>query len=185
MALNNKILEKHEMMFQNWEPRMKNRFIVEWNQVPSYLIKAVNIHIEKDKNKIELKIYDPIVPTPMEAVIKKCLLNNEEYLKLKILGPVGDIVDTYSLKIRNLSTNFSYDWASGELSILEVTADLIDIVSEPMMKPLSESEKEAIVEKLAPGLKRKVLNFPNTKDTVDLANKQVKALKKKARSKND
>lgn len=173
--MNQEILNETDMMFQHWEPKMKNRFLVEWNQIPSFLIKAVYIHIEKDKNKITLKIYDPVNPTPMDKIIKKCLVNNEERLKFKILGPVGDVVDAYDLRIRNLKTDIEYDWASGEMSILSVEADLIDINSIPYLKPLTSEEKNKIIKTLAPDLK--------TKDTQDLAKSQIKALNKKIKKK--
>ena len=83
------ILEFNEMFYTNFEPKMKNRFIMEIGGVPSYLIKAgnrPNIQFEvvtlehinlkrKLKGKgewqdLEITLYDPIVPSGAQAVME-------------------------------------------------------------------------------------------------------------------
>ena len=83
------ILEFNEMFYTNFEPKMKNRFIMEIGGIPSYLIKAgnrPNIQFEvvtlehinlkrKLKGKgewqdLEITLYDPIVPSGAQAVME-------------------------------------------------------------------------------------------------------------------
>jgi hypothetical protein len=83
------ILEFNEMFYTNFEPKMKNRFIMEIAGIPSYLIKAgnrPNIQFEpvtlehinlkrKLKGKgewqdLEITLYDPIVPSGAQAVME-------------------------------------------------------------------------------------------------------------------
>ena len=83
------ILEFNEMFYTNFEPKMKNRFIMEIGGIPSYLIKTANRpniqfeevvldHINlkrKLKGKgtwqdIEITLYDPIVPSGAQAVME-------------------------------------------------------------------------------------------------------------------
>ena len=83
------ILEFNEMFYTNFEPKMKNRFIMEIGGIPSYLIKTAhrpNIQFEavtlehinlkrKLKGKgewqdLEITLYDPIVPSGAQAVME-------------------------------------------------------------------------------------------------------------------
>ena len=83
------ILEFNEMFYTNFEPKMKNRFIMEIGGIPSYLIKTANRpniqfepvtleHINlkrKLKGKgewqdLEITLYDPIVPSGAQAVME-------------------------------------------------------------------------------------------------------------------
>ena len=83
------ILEFNEMFYTNFEPKMKNRFIMEIDGIPSYMIKTANRpklesevveldHINlkrKIKGKsnwtdITITLYDPIVPSGAQAVME-------------------------------------------------------------------------------------------------------------------
>ena len=83
------ILEFNEMFYTNFEPKMKNRFIMEIGGIPSYLIKTANrpniqfepvtlehINVKRKlKGKgewqdIEITLYDPIVPSGAQAVME-------------------------------------------------------------------------------------------------------------------
>ena len=83
------ILEFNEMFYTNFEPKMKNRFIMEIGGIPSYLIKTANRpniqfeavtleHINlkrKLKGKVEwqdleITLYDTIVPSGAQAVME-------------------------------------------------------------------------------------------------------------------
>ena len=76
------VLEFNEMFYTNFEPKMKNRFIMEIDGIPSYLIKTFNrptvsfeevtldhINVKRKlKGKaswenVEITLYDPIVPS--------------------------------------------------------------------------------------------------------------------------
>mgnify|MGYP003135556554 FL=1 len=83
------VLEFNEMFYTNFEPKMKNRFIMNIDGIDSYLIKTANrptISIEpvtldhinvkrKLKGKgewqdVEITLYDPIVPSGAQQVME-------------------------------------------------------------------------------------------------------------------
>ena len=90
------VLEFDKMFYTNFEPKMKNRFIMEIEGIPSYLVKAANRptlqfetvkidHINvyrKLKGKgewqdLEITLYDPIVPSGAQAVMEWVRLGHE------------------------------------------------------------------------------------------------------------
>jgi hypothetical protein len=90
------VLEFNEMFYTNFEPKMKNRFIMEIGGIPSYLIKAANrpniqfevvtlehINVKRKlKGKgtwqdLEITLYDPIVPSGAQAVMEWVRLSHE------------------------------------------------------------------------------------------------------------
>ena len=90
------ILEFDKMFYTNFEPKMKNRFILEWDGVPGYMVKAANrpsIQFEKvtldhinvkrqlkgkgEWQDIQITLYDPIVPSAAQAVMEWVRLSHE------------------------------------------------------------------------------------------------------------
>ena len=90
------VLEFNDMFYTNFEPKMKNRFIMEIDGIPSYLIKTANrpsiqfsvvtlehINVKRKlKGKgewqdIEITLYDPIVPSGAQAVMEWVRLSHE------------------------------------------------------------------------------------------------------------
>ena len=90
------VLEFNDMFYTNFEPKMKNRFIMEIDGIPSYLIKTANrpsitfekvtldhINVKRQlKGKgewqdIEITLYDPIVPSGAVAVMEWVRLSHE------------------------------------------------------------------------------------------------------------
>ena len=90
------ILEFDQMFYTNFEPKMKNRFIMEWAGVPGYLVKTANrptIQFEKvtldhinikrqlkgkgEWQDLEITLYDPIVPSAAQAVMEWVRLSHE------------------------------------------------------------------------------------------------------------
>lgn len=90
------VLEFNDMMYTNFEPKMKNRFIMEMNGIPAYLIKAAtrptiqfevvtldHINVKRKlKGKgewqdITMTLYDPIVPSGAQAVMEWVRLSHE------------------------------------------------------------------------------------------------------------
>ena len=113
------ILEFNEMFYTNFEPKMKNRFIMEIGGIPSYLIKTANRpniqfeavtleHINlkrKLKGKgewqdLEITLYDPIVPSGAQAVMEWVRTSHES-----LTGRDG-YADFYKKDIR--SSTLSY-----------------------------------------------------------------------------
>lgn len=90
------VLEFNEMFYTNFEPKMKNRFIMEIDGIPSYLIKVANrptIQFEKvtldhinvkrqlkgkgEWQDVEITLFDPIVPSGAVAVMEWVRLSHE------------------------------------------------------------------------------------------------------------
>ena len=94
MAAN--LVAENEMFFTNFEPKMKNRFIMYLDGIPTYTIKKITRptitqeskaidHINlrrfvKGKtvwNPITMTLYDPIVPSAAQAVMEWVRLHHE------------------------------------------------------------------------------------------------------------
>lgn len=151
------LIDPNEMMFRSFEPKLKNRFVMIVDGIPSYLIKTSgrpspesgevtlpHINIEryvKGKSKwgeIEISIYDPIVPSGAQACMEWFRTTHESvtgrdgyadfYKKdvtINVLGPVGDIVEEWTLKgAWPKNVKFSdLDWSS-EGDAMDITLTL-------------------------------------------------------------
>ena len=90
------ILEFNKMFFTNFEPKMKNRYILEWDGVPGYMVKAAarptiqfetitldHINIKRklqgkgEWQDITITLYDPIVPSAAQSVMEWVRLGHE------------------------------------------------------------------------------------------------------------
>ena len=90
------VLEFNDMFYTNFEPKMKNRFIMEVDGIESYLIKTANrpsiqfevvtldhINVKRKlKGKgewqdIEITLFDPIVPSGAQQVMEWVRLSHE------------------------------------------------------------------------------------------------------------
>lgn len=90
------ILEFSDMFYTNFEPKMQNRFIMEVDGIPSYLIKSadrpnlsfetVELHHINVKRKLKGKpnwedititLHDPIVPSGAQSVMEWVRLSHE------------------------------------------------------------------------------------------------------------
>jgi hypothetical protein len=90
------ILEFDKMFYTNFEPKMKNRYVMEIDGIPSYMVKAANrptiqfevitldhINVKRKlKGKgewqdITITLFDPIVPSGAQAVMEWVRLSHE------------------------------------------------------------------------------------------------------------
>ena len=90
------ILETNEMMFTAFEPKLQNRFLMEIDGIPAYLIKSLNrpsvtfnpivldhINVKrKIKGKanwepVSCELYDPVTPSGAQAVMEWVRLSHE------------------------------------------------------------------------------------------------------------
>jgi hypothetical protein len=90
------ILEFDKMFYTNFEPKMKNRYVMEIENIPSYLVKAANrpsiqfepivmdhINVKRklkgkgDWQDVTITLYDPIVPSAAQAVMDWVRLGHE------------------------------------------------------------------------------------------------------------
>ena len=123
------LLEASDIFYTPYEPKLKNRFIMEIGGISAFTIKTMQrpqitfekVELEhmnitkyvKGKGKwqsINITLYDPIVPSASAEVIEWVRLHHEsstgrdgyqEFYKkninFKVLGPVGDIVEKWTL----------------------------------------------------------------------------------------
>ena len=124
------LIDANNIMFTPYEPKVKNRFIMQIDGVPAYLINKVarpKITFEEIKlhhmnvkryvkgtgewGALDITLYDPIVPSAAQSVMEWVRLSHESvtgrdgysdfYKKdvtINVLGPVGDIVEEWTLK---------------------------------------------------------------------------------------
>ena len=124
------LLEAQDIMFTPFEPKLKNRFIMNIDGIPAYLIKTVNrpqIDFEEVQldhmnvrrwvkgkgvwQTMDITLYDAVVPSAAQAVMEWIRLSHESvtgrdgysdfYKKevtFNVLGPVGDVVEEWTLK---------------------------------------------------------------------------------------
>ena len=90
------LIDANDIMFTPFEPKLKNRFIMEIDGIPAYLIKAANrpqidfdeVILEhmnvtryvKGKGRwqtLDVTLYDPIVPSAAQAVMEWVRLGHE------------------------------------------------------------------------------------------------------------
>ena len=125
-----KLVDANDIMFTPFEPKLKNRFIMQIDGVPAYLIKTANrpqvtfeeVTLEHMNVKryvkgkaawqtLQVTLYDPIVPSAAQAVMEwirpghESVTGRDGYsdfykkdVNFQVLGPVGDIVEEWTLK---------------------------------------------------------------------------------------
>ena len=90
------MLEPQDIMFTPFEPKLKNRFVMQIDGIPAYLIKTANRpSIEFDEvvlehmnvtryvkgkgrwQTIDVTLYDPVVPSAAQAVMEWVRLSHE------------------------------------------------------------------------------------------------------------
>jgi hypothetical protein len=90
------LLEPQDIMFTPFEPKLKNRFIVQIDGIPAYMVKTMNrpqitfdeVTLEhmnvtryvKGKGRwqtLQCTLYDPIVPSASQAVMEWIRLSHE------------------------------------------------------------------------------------------------------------
>ena len=90
------LIEPNDLMFRNWEPKMKNRYIMDIDGINAYVVKAANRpSIESEEvplahmnvtryvkgrtqwSPIDITLYDPIVPSAAQQVMEWVRLSHE------------------------------------------------------------------------------------------------------------
>ena len=133
-------IDPNEIFFTPFEPKLSNRFIMEIDGIPSFMVQSFarpNIEFEEiviphintkryvkgrpTWSDVEVKLYDPIVPSGAQAVMEWVRLHHESVtgrdgysdfykkdITFNVLGPVGDKVEEWTLKGAFIeSTDFS------------------------------------------------------------------------------
>ena len=142
------LIEANDIMFTPFEPKLKNRFIMNIDGIPAYTIKTatrpqvtfdeVEMHHMNVRRYLKGKaawqpmtitLYDPIVPSAAQASMEWVRLSHESVtgrdgysdfykkdVNFQVLGPVGDIVEEWTLK-----GAFIQDASFGDLSFEDST----------------------------------------------------------------
>ena len=124
------LLDASDIMFTPFEPKLKNRYVMQIDGIPAYTIKTANrpqitfdevelqhLNVKRFiKGKgtwqtLQFTMYDPIVPSAAQAVMEWVRLSHESVtgrdgysdfykkdVNIKVLGPVGDVVEQWTLK---------------------------------------------------------------------------------------
>ena len=90
------VLEAQDIMFTPFEPKLKNRFIMQIDGVPAYLIKTANrpqvtfeevelnhmnvkryVKVKAAWQSLQITLYDPIVPSAAQAAMEWIRLSHE------------------------------------------------------------------------------------------------------------
>ena len=144
------LISADEIMFDAFEPKMKARYIMYIEGIPSMLLKKAarpkisfedvvldHINVKRklkgkgDWGDISVELYDPIVPSGAQAVMEWVRLSHESVtgrngyadfykkdVKINMLGPVGDIVEEWTLKgcyIKEADFG-EVDWTSNDVA---------------------------------------------------------------------
>ena len=149
------LISADEIMFDAFEPKMKARYIMYVEGIPSMLLKKAarpkisfedvvldHINVKRkikgkgDWKDITVELYDPIVPSGAQAVMEWVRLSHESVtgrngyadfykkdIKINMLGPVGDIVEEWTLKGTYIKeADFGeVDWTSNDVAGIALT----------------------------------------------------------------
>lgn len=141
------IIDNDQMFFTQFEPKMKNRFLMYIENIPTFMVHVASrpsiqfetvvldhINIKRklqgkgEWQDITITLYDPIVPSAAQAAMEWVRQSHESLtgrrgyadfykkdIALKMLGPVGDVVEEWQIKGAFItSVNFGdLDWSSG------------------------------------------------------------------------
>jgi hypothetical protein len=144
------LIDPSELMFKTFQPKQSHRFIMYVDGIPAFMIKDVdrpNVtntkvtldHINTKRHvtgkaewqDITLTLYDPIVPSGVQATMEWFRLHYESvtgragyadfYKKdvtINVLGPIGDKVEEWTLKgaLITTLTPSKMDWATDDFS---------------------------------------------------------------------
>jgi len=124
------LVQASDIMFTPFEPKLKNRFIMNIEGLNAYTIKATNRpQVQFDEvelhhmnvrryvkgkaawQPLQITLYDPIVPSAAQSAMEWIRLSHESVtgrdgysdfykksVNIQVLGPVGDIVEEWTLK---------------------------------------------------------------------------------------
>ena len=151
------LLESSKIFYTPYEPKLKNRFIMEIGGIPAFTIKTASrpqitfekVELEhmnitrnvKGKGKwqeLGITLYDPIVPSAAASVMEWVRLHHEsatgrdgyqdfykKNVNFKVLGPVGDIVEKWTLYGTYIGDATFGDLDFGDSNPVEITLQLV------------------------------------------------------------
>ena len=111
------LLKENEIFFTSFEPKTLTRFLCNMTYkdgkkvLPAYVINGITRPSVERRNKqwiwnpIEIKVYDPIVPSSAQALYHY-LLTNEPLrfdMSIEVMGPCGDSVERWEIEDAEIS----------------------------------------------------------------------------------
>ena len=150
------VLDSNEIFFTAFQPKQKNSYVMYIDGIPSFMIAKVdppkftdavkkidyintyfNIRGKRQWENVNITLYDPIVPSGVQAVMDWARLGYEAvtgragyqdwYKKdivLNVLGPVGDVVSEWIYKgawVTNMSPE-GYEYSNdGDAANIQLT----------------------------------------------------------------
>ena len=120
------MLEPQDIMFTPFEPKLKNRFIMNIDGIPAYLIKTANRpSLESDEVILEHMNVTRYVKLHHESVTGRDGYSDfyKKDVTFNLLGPVGDVVEEWKLKGCYIqSANFGdLDFATSDPAEISLT----------------------------------------------------------------
>src|ERR1035437_3595787 len=114
---NTEILKENHIFFTTFEPKTVSRFLCRMTNkegtpiIPAYLIKEMtrpSVIRKNGKwkwNPIQIKTYDPIVPSTTQLFYEYLMQDHPEKfdLTIEVFGPVGDSVERWKIKDAEIS----------------------------------------------------------------------------------
>jgi hypothetical protein len=128
-------MNKELEQFEQFEPKKSNRFHVKFGDpfnIPIYVIKEVQRPSFKMANcgirwdDMVFTMYDPISPSTSQSImygLRELRKKDSQQIKvnIKLLGPVGDIVEEWDVIGEIDYIDFGHlDWSSGETLNIKV-----------------------------------------------------------------
>jgi hypothetical protein len=127
----NELVDDGENMIRCYEQKLTNRFIVRIDGIPAYMVKETGIPSFyyswgfKRYNRLTMILYNPINPSGTKAVLDTFSKTKKCNIRIEILGPVGDIVESWDVSAKLQSVNFTqYNWTVSEVSEIFLTFNI-------------------------------------------------------------
>lgn len=130
--------ENKDIMLYEFEPKTKNRFIIEMEDIPAFVMKAIRRpHVINQDGKyiwseLEIEFYDPITPSTSQHMYSFIKDNKTRFetINVQCLGPVGDTVEQWKYKgcvVQSIEFG-RLDWAKTEPSTIVVIFTIEDVI---------------------------------------------------------
>lgn len=135
------ILQAQELLADTFEPKRKFRWILEFNEIDSYLVQTAERpkYVDgKPTGVITVSLYDPVIPNGAWAVMKwieKGLKETVEKdnLVIKLLDPVGVVIETWIYKNVKLHAvdfgNLDYSDSSPVVTTCKLKYEDVELVT--------------------------------------------------------
>ena len=129
-----------------YEPKMNNRFMIEFQppfDIKSYVVHGTQrpVYIFHDNEiqyeRMHFRLFDPIAPSATREIMEGIRTNhdaknNQEIkFRLKMLGPVGDVIEEWDIKGNLTFIDFGkLSWDDERSTVIEMEIQPTDVILE-------------------------------------------------------